>query len=131
MPFPSGTGGVKLWRGDFSFALQGGAVSAIPLLSNDGAIPGGSIILGGVLEVTTLFTTAASGTGAIHVEAANDIVSATIVSGAPYSTTGRKSIIPVFTGATTLKTTVDRIPTFTIAVGAITAGVFRLYLVYT
>jgi hypothetical protein len=59
---------------------------------------------------------------AISVEGANDIIAATIVSGAPYSTTGRKSVIPAFTGATTVKTTVARSIVATIATGTVTAG---------
>ena len=120
----------KTWIGTYSFARDGGAVGAITLTSEDGPIPNGSLVTSGVLDVTTAFTTAASGTGAISVNAADDVVAATIVSGAPYSSTGRKSVIPVATGATAIKTTAARSPAFTIATGAITAGAFKLTLYY-
>lgn len=125
-----GTTNLKVWKGEYSFAVDAGAIGAIVLRSNHGPIPAGSIIWGGTLEVTTLFTTGTSATGAVSVEGANDLVSATIVSGAPFSTTGRKAIVPVMTAGTSLKTTVPRSPTFTIATGTVTAGVFTLHLIY-
>lgn len=128
----AGTEGLKEWSGDYSFAVDAGAIGTIALRSaaGSGLIPAGSVIMGGYLEVTTLFTTGTAAVMGIQVEAANDIVASTIVSGAPYSTTGRKSIIPAFTGATTVKTTVDRAPSAVIATGTVTAGVFKLVLFY-
>ena len=82
------------------------------------------------MDVTTLFTTGTSATGAITVESANDLQTATIVSGAPYSTTGIKALVPVFTAATMIKTTADRNPSFVIATGTVTAGVFHLVIFY-
>lgn len=125
-----GTSSLKTWKGSWDFAVEGGAVSTIPLRSDDGDIPDGAVVLGGYVEVLTPLTTAASGTGALQTEAANDTVNAAAVSGAPWSTGGRKSIIPAFTGATTLKTTVRRVPAFVIGTGALTAGKFDLVLVY-
>lgn len=130
MAIMEGTRAPKAWTGEFSFAEDGGAVSTITLRSKDGPIPNGAVITGGVLDVTVAFTTAASGTGAISVNSAGDIVSATIVSGAPYSTTGQKDIVPDSTGSTAIKTTAARSPTFAIATGAITAGAFKLTLYY-
>jgi hypothetical protein len=52
------------------------------------------------------------------------------VSGAPWSTTGRKSVIPVFTGATSLKTTAARDVSIVIGTAALTAGGFTVYLAY-
>jgi hypothetical protein len=130
MAIMEGTRGLKEWKGEYSFATDAGAIGTIVLRSNDGQIPAGSVIEGGYLEVDTLFTTGTAATAAITVEAANDIISATIVSGAPYSTTGRKSIIPAFTGATTVKTSVARSPSMVIATGTITAGVARVVLFY-
>lgn len=125
-----GTSAPKWWRGEYDFAVDGGAISTITLRSNDGPIPAGSVVVGGYLEVDTLFTTGSAAVAGLQVEAANDIVASTIVSGAPYSTTGRKTIIPVFTGATTVKTTVDRSPAMVVATGTITAGKARLVLQY-
>jgi hypothetical protein len=125
-----GTWEPKSYRGDYSFATDGGAISTIVLRSKTGPIPAGSIILGGYLDVTTGFTTGTAATAAITVEAANDLQTATVVSGAPYSTTGLKAIVPVFTAATMIKTTVDRSPSIVIATGTITAGVLGLVLFY-
>jgi hypothetical protein len=130
MAVMEGTRSPKTWIGEYSFAVDGGAVSTITLRSQDGPIPNGSQVTSGVLDVTTLFTTSAGATGAIQVNAANDVVSATIVSGAPYSTTGNKTVIPVATGATAIKTTAARNPAFVIGTGAVTAGAFKLTLYY-
>jgi hypothetical protein len=125
-----GTGYLKSYRGEYDFAVDGGAVSTITLRSSEGAIPSGAVIMGGYLEVDTGFTSGGAGTAALSVEAAGDVVVAAAVSGAPWSTTGRKSIIPVFTGATTVKTTASRAPTIAFATAAITAGKGRLVLFY-
>jgi hypothetical protein len=131
MPIIGGTGRLKTWTGSYSFAVDGGAESAIVLRSNDGPIPSGSYILGGFIDVTDTPDSAAStATIALHVEGANDLVSAAAVSGAPWSTTGRKDIIPDATGSTAIKLTADRSPTATIAVQAVTEGVFTLTLIY-
>lgn len=125
-----GTKALKTWKGEYDFAIDGGAVSTIVLRSDDGPIPSGSYIVSSLLDVLTLFTTAAAATAALTVEAANDVVSATIVSGAPYSTTGLKSTVQVGTGATMIKTTAQRSPSIVIGTGAVTAGKCRLILEY-
>lgn len=130
MPIPSGTSAPKTWVGEYDFALDGGAISTIALRSSDGPIPTDSYITHGVLDVLTAFTTGSAATAALTVNAANDVVSATVVSGAPYSSTGLKSIVPVATGATAIKTTAQRAPSIVIATGTITAGKCRLVLFY-
>lgn len=135
MPVIEATRGLKEAAGEYDFAVDAGAIGAITLRasgtdSNGNSIPAGSVIEGGYIEVDTLFTTGTAATMAISVEGANDIISATVVSGAPYSTTGRKSITPAFTGATTVKTTVARSIVATIAVGTVTAGKMRIVLFY-
>lgn len=125
-----GTRVLKSYAGEYDFTRDGGAISTIILRSEDGPIPAGSYIVSGVLDILTLFTTGTAATAALTVEGANDLVSATVVSGAPYSTTGLKSIIPVGTGATAIKTTATRAPSIVIATGTITAGKLRLVLFY-
>lgn len=125
-----GTRGLKSYKGEYDFAVDAGAIGTIILRSDDGPIPNGAVIMGGYLEIDTGFTTGTAATAALQVEGAGDIVAATVVSGAPYSTTGRKSIIPVFTGATTVKTTASRAPSMVVATGTITAGKGRLVLFY-
>jgi hypothetical protein len=119
--------GLKVARAKYAFATEGGAQGAINL---GVTIPSGAVILFGYLDVQT----APTGTGAtiaISVEAANDIVTAAAISGAPWSTTGRKSIIPVATGATSVKTTQARAVTATVGTADLTAGIFEVVLYYS
>lgn len=118
---------IKSARGRYDFAVDGGAISTIAITAEK--IPAGAYILGGFVEVDT----AVLGTGAsvaVQVEGANDIISAAAISGAPWSTTGRKSVIPVFTGATTVLTTAARDISAVISAAVLTAGVFDVVLFY-
>jgi hypothetical protein len=127
MPIAAGTSVSKQYIGEYDFAVDGGAVSTITLRGiAGGPIPSGSIIHSGVVEV---LTAVASGTGtvALTVESAADILAAT---GAAGLTLGLKTIIPVATGATMVKTTAERAPAMVIATAALTAGKFRLRLLY-
>jgi hypothetical protein len=129
MPIIGGTGRKKTWTGTYTFAVNGGASAA--LSSSDGAIPSGSYITGGFVDVTVAPDSAAStATIALTVEGANDIVTATIVSSEPWATTGLKDIIPDGTGSTAVKLTADRTPSFVIATQATTVGTFKLVLEY-
>lgn len=130
MPMMENTTRLKTWVGEYSFAIDAGGTGAKTWRSNDGPIPAGSVITGGYMDVTTAFTAAANGEAAVSVEGANDLISATVVAGAPYSTTGRKDVIVDATGSTAIKTTAARSPALTISVAAITAGVAKLVLFY-
>lgn len=135
MSMMEGTSRLKTWTGRYTFAAAGGAVGSITIPSDDGPIPAGSLIVGGVLEVATALSTldasaAGPSTAAIQVEAANDIINAAAVTGAQWSTTGRKDIIPDSTGSTALKTTAARNPTLVVAVEDLDAGDFTLTLFY-
>jgi hypothetical protein len=120
---------VKVVRGRYDFAVDGGAVGDIDL-TLDAQIPANAIVLGGFVEVDTAPTSGGSATVAVKVEGAADIVAAAAIGGAPWSTTGRKSVIPVFTGATTVKTTTARKIQATVATAALTAGVFDVVLFF-
>lgn len=124
-----GTRNFKSWVGFYDFAVDGGAVGTITLRSNDGPLPLNAVILDGFLDVTTALSGGTS-TGALQAEAANDLVAQAATTGAPWSTTGRKSIIPVGTGATAVKTSAARSPAFVIGTAVLTQGVFRLVLEY-
>lgn len=126
--FPEGTG-TKWLRARYDFAVDGGAVGTITISAEN--MPANAIILGGVVEVDTPPTSGGAGTLAIQVEGANDIVTAAAVSGAPWSTAGRKSVIPAFAGATTVKTTQARGISAVIATAALTAGQVDVLLAYT
>lgn len=121
-----GTKAWKIWQGDYDFAVDGGAVSTIVLRTQDGPIPLGSVILGGYLDVLTALLSG-TGTVALNSEGAADLLAATAQAGL---TLGRKSIIPAFTGATTVKTTAERNPAMAIATAPFTAGKFSLVLFY-
>lgn len=135
MPIIEGTTALKTAAGEYDFAVDGGAIGSITLRSTaaaslGGGVPAGSVITGGYVEVDTALTSSGSATVAITLEGAGDLVAAAAYSGAPWSSTGRKSIIPVGTGATTVKTTANRNLTATIATAALTAGAFRVVVYY-
>lgn len=131
MPYTGGytSGAVQSVRGRYSFAVDGGAVGDINL-TGSAQIPANAVITHGFVEVDTAVTSGGAATLAIKVEGAGDIVAAAAVSGAPWSTTGRKSVIPVATGASSVKTTAARHITATVATAALTAGVFDVVLFY-
>jgi hypothetical protein len=97
-------------------------------------LPANAIVVGGFFDVNTAFTSADTNTGtiAISVEAANDIQTAAAVSGAPYSTIGRKAIVPKANTpeSTSVKTTVAREITCTVAVAALLTGRLTGYLYF-
>ena len=97
-------------------------------------LPDGALVVGGVFVVDTKFTSAETNTGtiAIHVESAADIVAAAAVSGAPYSSTGKKAIVPKINTpeSTSILLTEDREITCTVAVAALTAGKLSGFLIY-
>ena len=83
-------------------------------------IPIHGIVVGGFIDVNTAFTSA------------NDVISAAAVSGAPYSTIGRKAIIPKANTpeSTSLKASAAREITCTVAVEALLTGKLTGYLYY-
>lgn len=97
-------------------------------------LPTGAIVVGGFFSVVTKFTSAETNTGtiAISVEGANDIQTAAAVSGAPYSTTGGKAIVPKINTpeSSSITLTEDREITCTVAVAALTAGKLTGVLIY-
>lgn len=111
----------------YDFAVQGGAVSTI-LVPGPDDIPQGAVVIGAYLNVATVPTSGGAATVALGIEAAGDLQAAAAITGAPYSTTGRKSLTPAFTGATTILTTAARRLIVTIAVAALTAGKFDVQI---
>lgn len=129
MAIMEGQPGLKEAKGEYDFAVDGGAISTIQLRSDD-TIPPGAIIEGGYIEVDTVPTSGGAATISAGSEAAGDLQAAAAISGAPWSTVGRKSITPAFTGATTVKTTAARTLAIAIAAAALTAGKFRVVVFY-
>ena len=97
-------------------------------------LPIHAIVVGGFVDVNTKFDSDATdaGTIAISVQGANDIISAAAVSGAPYSTVGRKAIVPKANTpeSTSVKCTAAREITCTVAVEASLSGKLTGYLYY-
>lgn len=130
----AGATNMKSVQAEYDFAVDGGAVSTIVLRQGGGGtlpnlIPAGAIILEGWMEVDTAVVTS-GGSAAVNSEGAGDLIASAATSGAPWSTTGRKSIIPASTGASTVKTTAARSIALTITTAAVTAGKFRVVVFY-
>jgi len=119
---------MKVARARYNFAVDGGAIGAIDLLPTP-SIPAGSYIVGGFMEVDTIVAGAGASV-AVNVESAGDLVAAAAVSGAPWSTTGIKAVVPVFTAATLIKTTAARKVVATVSAAVLTAGAFDVVLFY-
>lgn len=109
----------------YDFAVLGGTVGQ-KTLDAVNAIPAGAIITGARIDVLTVLAGGAGATVSVDVEAAGDIQAAAVFSGAPWSTTGPK----VASAGTNVKTTAARNIKATIAVAALTAGKFAVYIDY-
>ena len=134
-PFFSGStglGGLRVARFEFDAGVV--ANRAIGAHGTGVTLPIHSIVVGGFVDVNTKFDSDATdaGTIAISVEGANDIISAAAVSGAPYSTVGRKAIVPKANTpeSTSVKCTAAREITCTVAVEAMLSGKLTGYLYY-
>jgi hypothetical protein len=116
-----GLGGIL--KVTYNFATDGGAVSTIELPVT---VPSGAIVYGGLIDVDTAPTSGGSATIALGLNTNTDLLAATAIA----SVTGRVAIVPVFTAASAVKTTADRKLKLTIAVAALTAAKFDIYLNY-
>lgn len=132
-PIIEGTTSLKTVQAEYDFAVDGGAVGTITLRAapdtgdNQGnTIPAGSVITHGYIDVATACLSA-TGTIAVQVEGAGDILAATGQAGL---TVGRKSVVPAATGATAVKTTAARSIAVVIGTAAFTAGKLRVVLFY-
>lgn len=123
-------GSFQLYRGDYSFAVDGGAVGTIALSGQTG-IPSGALILAAWIEVTVALTSGGAATVALQIESAADVQAAAAVSGAPWSTTGVKLSSARTFATAPVKTTAARDISAVIAAAALTAGAFRVYAAYT
>lgn len=131
MPVMEGTTRLKTLQAEYDFTVDGGAVGTFNMRSAPGdnqgnELPAGAVVEMGYIDVEVAVASA-TGTVAIAAEGAGDILAATGQAGL---TVGRKSIIPVATGATSVKTTVRRNLALTIGTAVLTAGKFRVVLHY-
>lgn len=112
---------------EYDFAVDGGAIGNINLrvIGGDGPIPNGAVIDGKnvAIDVLTALTSGGAATAGLNVDTSGDIQTPTVVSGAPWSTTGMKDPTleaPLKAAGGVMKTA--------IAVAALTAGKFRVYV---
>ena len=121
----SGGGQSRFIVAEYSFATHGGATSSIAI----GNVPLGTQVIGGYMNVETAPVGAGASIG-VTLEAAGDIVAVAAIVGAPWSTTGRKAIIPNRNTpeTTSVVTTADRNLLFVISGAVLTAGKVQIYL---
>lgn len=114
----------------YDFAVQGGAVGSIPLYDVSGKtvqLPNKAIITGGYIDIITAMASAGNaGTIALGVNTGVDLKAAVDAD----TLAGIVALIPVGTAATAVKLTAARTPVAAIAVEALTAGKFNLFLEY-
>jgi hypothetical protein len=122
---------VYLARANYNFESDGGAIGAIV---SSCVIPNRAVIIGGFISVldTCATTNGDAGTMAVSVEGANDIRAAVAVSTGTSWDAGRQPIVPKRNTpeSTSIKTTIARRVTFTIAGEEFTDGRFVVYLEY-
>lgn len=124
-------GPIQVMVAEYDFARDGGAIGTITLRSLGefgSAVPAGAIVKSGMIYVQTAVTGAGASV-ALQMESAGDLTAAAAISGAPWSTTGTKVIIPQG-AASAILTTVDRPLKMVISAAVLTAGKFRLYVDY-
>lgn len=122
--FPGG--GQSRWMvAEYDFARHGGAQASHII----GSVPAGTQVIGGYMNVETAPVGAGASIG-ITLEAAGDIVAVAAIVGAPWSTTGRKAIIPKRNTpeTTSVVTTVARNLLFVVSGADLTAGKVQVYL---
>lgn len=129
MPIIEGAVSRGVAKFSYDFDQQGGASGDITLAGTP--LPDNAIVWDGVVDVITPLTSGGSGTAAVSTaQAANDLITAAVVSGSPWSTAGSKAIVPVGTAAASIKMTAARAPKLVIAVADLTAGKFNLFIEY-
>lgn len=114
----------------YDFALQGGAIAAIPLWTERKQawkLPKNAVIVGCIIDVITAPTSGGSATIALGTgQSATDLKAATAI--ATY--TALLACVPVQTAASSIKLTADRAPVATVATATLTAGKFNVILQY-
>jgi hypothetical protein len=113
----------------YDFATDGGAISTIALRGGDAPLPSGAIVTDALIVVETPLT-GASATVAVQVESAADVQAAAAVSGAPWSTAGKKRGSALTATTAPVVTTAARNPSIVVAAGNLTAGKFKLILTW-
>lgn len=123
----AGAVGRSVYKYTYDFSAQGGVAGDITMQGEP--LPDNAIIFGGVADVVTALTSDGSATMGISTsQSADDIIADAAVSGAPWSTTGTKAIVPALAYDSAIKTTAQRAPKVVITTADLTAGKVNLYL---
>ena len=123
-----GRGEVKIARGLYDFATDGGAVGDITLRGD--TIPSGAICIDALIQVDTALTSSGAATVALKVEGTADVNAADAISGAPWSSTGAKRADALTATGAPVTTTAARSITATVGTAALTAGAFTVLVSY-
>lgn len=107
----------------YDFATDGGPIGDTTL---DLVLPDNAIIYTGFVDVLTAPTSGGSATVALKIQGAGDLIAATAIA----SFTGQLNLVSDGAAANVVKLTAQRTATVTVAVAALTAGKFNLYLQY-
>lgn len=110
----------------YDFATDAGAQGDIALRGE--TLPNGAIITDALLIVETIPTSGGSATIAVKVEGAADVQAAAAISGAPWSTTGKKRGSALTATTAPLSLTAARTPTITVGTADLTAGRIKVVL---
>ncbi len=129
-----GLGALRMVRGTFDFAVQGGVVGTIGLLDDQGqaiTLPDNAVLWDSCVDVTTTFTSPTTDDATVAiVVGANDIVAAAAIdTGTPWDA-GLRAGVPVGTVATAIKIDGALALSVVIAIEDITAGAFVVTLIY-
>lgn len=118
-------------RAKFIYSVAGGDSGAQGTVVMRGTpLPNKAVIVDGLMRVLT--SPVGSGASvAITIEGANDVIAAAAISGAPWSSTGLKVIVPVSSDLTkAIITTQARTPSLVITTHDLSAGVIELWVSY-
>lgn len=122
-------GETKYAYGKYDFAVLGGAVGAITLTGD--TIPSGAVILDAFVITDTIVTGGAGATVSLGVEGAADLRAAATLATAPVlNATGALRFTAFTATSNPIVTTAARNIVATVAVNALTAGVFRVVVEY-
>jgi len=112
----------------YDFDALGGVAGDITLVGEP--LPKNAIIWDGVVDVITPLVGAGASVALTTSQSANDLITAAAVSGAPWSSTGSKALVPVGDASNSIKMTAERAPKIVITAAALTAGKFNLFIEY-
>lgn len=114
----------------YDFSINGGAIGSIQLTQNSGSLPDKFVVQNVTIDMITALGSSGASTSAITTgQGAGDLVAATLVVSAPFSTIGQKAtlVLPA-TASSFIKTTASRSPSLVVAVANLNAGKFKLFV---